>query len=321
MRDAERILVTGAGGFIGAHLVRRLKSEGCAVSAAVRRADSELDVVPVGEIGPDTDWTPALEGVTRVVHLAGRAHVMKETGDPSEEYRRVNVLGTQTLALAAAAAGVRRLVFVSSVKVNGESASPDHPFRESDPPRPVDAYGISKLEAEKKLEQIAVETGLEAIIVRPPLVYGPGVKGNFLRLLNIVDRGIPLPFKSIDNRRSLVGVGNLCDFLYHALMAPAAAGETFLISDGRDLSTAGLIGALAQGLGRPARLFSFPPKLLETAARLAGRAGVYERLAGSLAVDSGKARQTLNWSPPESVEQGLAATTDWYRGRQQEARS
>lgn len=259
-----------------------------------------------------TDWSVALAGVTEVIHLAARVHVMRESAvDPYAEFYRTNVAGTERLARQAAEAGVRRLVYVSSIKVNGERTA-GQPFRPEDKPQPEDAYAQSKLEAELVLKDISRNTGIEVVVVRPPLVYGPGVKGNFLSLLRVVQRGLPLPLASCDNRRSLVGLSNLVDLLTICTTHPAAAGQVFLAADGEDLSTPELLRRVARALGRNARLLPFPPVLLRLAARIAGRTGVYERLCGSLQVDTGKTHELLGWTPPHSVDEELARTARWF---------
>lgn len=312
------VLVTGARGFVGKGVVDRLARERFSVRGAVRDAVPDraamVDMVSVGDIGPATDWSEALHGVEVVIHLAGRAHVMREhAADPLTEFRRINALGSQRLASMAAHAGVRRLVYVSSIKVNGDVTT-DGSFRATDAPRPKDEYAISKYEAEQSLAHIGKQTGLEVVIVRPPLLYGPGVRGNFLSLLEWVDRGVPLPFGSIRNSRSLLGLENFADFLAMCTRHPRAAGETFLISDGEDISTPDLIRALARALYRAPRVFRFPPKLLHLATTLFGGAAQCERLCGSLTIDSSKSRQLLQWQPPFSLEQGLQSTGEWFRG-------
>jgi nucleoside-diphosphate-sugar epimerase len=311
-----RVLVTGASGFIGRALCDTLSARGMSVRAAVREPSSMTgDVRVVGEIGPDTEWRRALHGVDAVVHLAARVHVMRDAAaDPLAAFRAVNVAGTERLARECAASQVRRLVFVSSIKVNGERTL-GRPFSEADPPAPEDAYGVSKLEAEQALQRVAAATGLEAAIVRPCLVYGPGVRGNLGRLLAMIERGVPLPLASVDNRRSLIGLTTLCDLLARCITHPSAAGETWLASDGEDLSTPELIRALAAGAERTARLVPFPPRWLELAARLAGARGAYERACGSLQADSSKARRSLDWRPPLSAMEGLRLTGAWHRGR------
>ncbi|MBI3445978.1 MAG: SDR family oxidoreductase [Magnetospirillum sp.] len=301
-----KILVTGAGGFVGAALLRGLRRQDDEVTGSVRR-DCGPGLVPVGDIGPDTDWRPALHGVETVIHLANRAHVMDESeADPLAVFRRVNRDGTLRLAEQAVAAGVRRLVFVSSIKVNGE-ATHGAPFTATGQPAPEDAYGLSKLEAERGLAAIAARTGLEVVVVRPPLIYGPGVKGNLRTLMNVVGKGMPLPLGLVDNRRSLIGLGNLVDLLGLCARAPQAAGRVWLARDGEDLSTPELIRRMGRALGRPARLLPVPPVLLRLAGRLTGKSAAVGRLLGSLRVDDAATRAELGWTPPESVDEGLAA--------------
>lgn len=314
------VLVTGATGFVGGLVVAALRARGLTARAALRRpgtlADPGVETRLVGEVGPDTDWDGALQGVDGVVHLAARVHVLRErAADPLAEFRRVNAAGTAQLAARAAAAGVRRLVFVSTIKVNGE-ATGERPFGEDDPPAPEDAYGVSKWEAEQALWRVAREAGLEAVVIRPPLVYGPGVGGNLRRLLRVLDAGWPLPFGAVANRRSLIGVWNLADLVVTALEHPGAAGETFLAADGEDLSTPELLRRLAAALGRPARLLPVPVRVLRLLGRLVGRRAEVERLCGSLRVDAGKARERLAWTPPVPVDEGLARTARWYRERE-----
>lgn len=329
------MLVTGANGFVGSALCAALKQKGYTVRAALRDpakfAIEGCEIAKVPALDANTDWSAALSGVTTVIHLAARVHVMHDdASDPLEEFRRVNVAGTEHLARSAAASGVKRLVFVSSIKVNGEStgtadsaerrvlsAEGRKVFREDDIPAPQDPYGISKCEAEQALHRIAKETGLEVVIVRPPLVYGAGVKGNFIQMLKVLAKGIPLPLASVRNLRSLVYVGNLADALILCATHPAAAGQTYLVSDGEDVSTHGLLRRLGDAMGRPARLFPWPPALLKLAGRMAGKADQVERLLGSLRVDSGKIRRELGWAPPYTLQQGLRATAEWYRNAQE----
>ncbi|MGH8661522.1 MAG: UDP-glucose 4-epimerase family protein [Burkholderiales bacterium] len=316
MTSDESILVTGANGFIGRELCGALAAFRRAVRKAVRAPVPGVpDAVVVGDIGPATDWRAALEGVSGVVHLAARTHVLRETAaDPLAEYRRINVAATERLARAAAACGVRRFVFLSSVKVNGERTGA-RPFTENDAPHPEDAYGDSKLEAEQALARVAADTGLEVTILRTPLVYGPGVKGNFLRLLNLVARGVPLPLGAFENLRSFLYAGNLVDAIVQALDSPRAAGRTYLVSDGKDLSTPDLVRALAQSLGVKPRLFALPFAALGAAAALAGKRAELARLAGSLQVDSSRIRRELDWKPRYTLAQGLEETARWYHAR------
>jgi UDP-N-acetyl-alpha-D-quinovosamine dehydrogenase len=312
-------LVTGATGFVGRALCRRLLESGTRVVAGIRqqaKLDEGVTPVVVGEIDETTDWSRALSGVDVVFHLAARAHVLHETAaDPLAEFRKTNVAGTERLARSAAAAGVRRLVYVSSIGVNGLYTKEGKKFSEADVPQPHNAYALSKWEAEQALTRIADETELEVVIVRPPLVYGPGAPGNFAQMLAVVAKGVPLPFASVHNCRSLIYVGNLADALVACATRPAAAGQTYLASDGEDVSTPELLRQLAGALGVPARLFPCPPALLRLAGRLNGRHEQMERLLGSLQVDSGKIRRELNWLPPYTLQQGLQATADWRRGK------
>jgi nucleoside-diphosphate-sugar epimerase len=315
-----KVLVTGAGGFVGQALLPLLLEAGCAVRAAVRSqplAMAGIDSVVVGDIGPATEWAAALADVDAVVHLAARVHVMRDAaGDPRAAYRATNTVGTLRLAEAAARAGVGRFVFLSTVKVNGESTPPDRPFVDSDPPAATDPYAISKAEAESGLLRLAQTTSLEPVILRPPLVYGPGAGANFLRLLRLAERGLPLPLAVVSNRRSMIYVGNLASAILAALRAPSLGGRVFLVADGEDLSTPELWRRLAAALGRPARLWPLPPMLLSILAMLAGRRAEIERLTGSLAVDARGWREASGWAPPYTVEQGIARTVAWYRGAQ-----
>jgi len=310
-----KVLVTGATGFVGTTLCRALAAAGCAVRRAVRAAGATNpaeDTIAVGELGPQTMWSRALDGVDAVVHLVARTHVMRDAApDPLAEYRRVNVFATAALARAAAAAGVRRLIFVSSIKVNGEQTA-GAPFTEADAPRPQDAYGLSKWEAEQMLSQIAGTGGLEGVVLRPPLLYGPGVKGNFLALLRAIDRGIPLPVASVQNRRSLLNVDDFADAIILCLRHPAAAGRTYLVADRDSVSTPDLIRSIAAALGKPARLVPVPPALLRFGAALFGKSDAVARLLGSLVVDSGKIQRELDWQPRYGMVQGLAATARWF---------
>ena len=309
----DTVLVTGANGFIGRALCDVLAASGRRVRQAVRMPVPSLpDAMAVGDIGADTDWRTALEGVSGVVHLAARTHVLRETAtDPLTEYRKINVSATKRLARSAAAGGVRRLVFVSSVKVNGEHTE-ERPFTEDGAPRPKDAYGVSKWEAEQALSRIAAETGLEVVVLRPPLVYGPGVKGNFLRLMNLVARGVPLPLGAVDNRRSFIYSGNLTGAIATALDASQAAGRTYLVSDGEDVSTPDLVRGLARALGVKPRLLSLPLAALGLGATLAGKRAEFARLTGSLQVDSSRIRRELGWEPRYSLARGLEETARWF---------
>ena len=300
------VLVTGASGFVGSRLCAQLVKDGrFQVRGATRRPYSPpagVESAPTGDIGPETDWTAALSGVSVVVHLAARVHVTRDaSANPLEEFRRVNVAGTDRLLRQALAAGVRRVVYVSSVKVNGESGT----HSEADPPRPEGPYAISKYEGEEVVRRFGRDSGIESVIVRPPLVYGPGARANFHALLRAVRSGVPLPFGAVQNRRSLVALDNLVDFIITCTTHPAAAGETFFVSDGNDLSTAELIRRIAQAFDRPARLLRVPESLLYAAAALVGRRRAAEKILGSLCVDISKARRVLGWIPPYPVDDEL----------------
>jgi nucleoside-diphosphate-sugar epimerase len=259
-----------------------------------------------GDLEPAADWSVALAGISAVVHLAARVHVMADTAaNPLEEFRRVNVQGTLNLARQAAAAGVRRFVFVSSIKVNGEATQPGFPFTADDAPAPLDAYGVSKMEAEQGLREIARQTGMDVVIIRPPLVYGPGVKANFAAMMRWLKRGVPLPLGAIHNQRSLVALDNLVDLIVTCITHPAAANPIFPVSDGEDVSTTGLLRRMGQAMGRPARLIPVPAGLLKLAATVLGKPDVAQRLCGSLPVDIEKTRRLLGWTPPLSLDEGL----------------
>jgi nucleoside-diphosphate-sugar epimerase len=262
--------------------------------------------VAVGEIDGTTDWTLALQQCTVVVHLAARVHIMNETvADPLAAYRRTNVEGTMALARQAAAAGVRRVIFISTVKVNGESSPPGQPFRADDVPAPQDPYGRSKMEAEQGLRQLAAQTGLQVVIIRPPLVYGPGVGANFAALLRAVRRGLPLPLGAIHNQRSLVALDNLVDLIITCVMHPAASNQTFLVSDGQDLSTSELVRAMGRATGVSVRLPSVPVWALCAIASVLGKRDVVGRLCNNLQLDIAQTRSLLGWVPVISVHEGL----------------
>ena len=313
----KRVLVTGASGFVGKRLCEHLENRGYDVARVVRRADNaKNNTYSVGNIGPDTHWEAIVTDVDVVVHLAARVHVMDDnTAEPLAEYRRVNVNGTEKLALAAAGAGVRRFIYVSTIKVNGE-ATFGQPFFATDTPHPVDDYARSKLEAELSLQRIAADRGFEVVIVRPPLVYGPGVKANFLRLFNWVGRGVPFPFLSIANSRSLVALDNLVDLLTLCVTHPQAAGKVLLVSDDEDVSTAELIRRIASHMGKRARMVAIPVNILQGVARLFGKQAVIERLTGSLQVDISDTKEALNWRPPVTLDDALGETVTWYQSQQ-----
>jgi nucleoside-diphosphate-sugar epimerase len=315
MRNHNTVLVTGASGFVGRNLCAFLKGKGFFVRGAVRNNVCDVpgvdEYIQAGDINESTDWCRALAGVDTVVHLAARVHIMNDPAvDPVEEFRRVNVFGTERLARMAVEAGVKRFIFISSVKVNGEGAL--RPYTEKDVPAPQDAYGISKREAEDSLARIAVETGLQVVILRLPLVYGPGVKANFRNLIKIAGSGLPLPFKGINNRRSFLYLGNLTDAVSLCITHPSAVGETFMVSDGQDVSTPALIKMIVCAMGKKAILFSFPPELLKLLFKVMHKGGDLEKLAGSLLIDSSKIRNSLGWKPPFTLEEGIRETVKGF---------
>lgn len=306
------ILVTGASGLVGARLCRRLMRDGLSFRVADRTSGSatrSAERVLVGSIDGATHWHSALAGVHAVIHLAARVHVMHDSAaDPLAAFRVANVDGALNLARQAAAVGVKRFVFISSIKVNGESTQPGQAFTEADAPNPKDAYGQSKHEAEQGLRQLAADTGMEVVIIRPPLVYGPGVKANFAALMRAVQRGWPLPLGAVHNQRSLVALDNLVDFIVTCASHPQAANQTFLVSDGQDLSTTELVRGMAKAAGVPARLLPVPAWALQAGAMLLGKSDAVQRLCGNLRVDISKARSLLGWVPPLTVEEGLTMT-------------
>jgi nucleoside-diphosphate-sugar epimerase len=309
----QRVLVTGATGFVGRTLNQVLLDSGYRVRATVRQAGSSLpatiEQVAIGDIGANTDWSEALRGVDAVVHAAARAHIMNAKPSDFDLYYETNARGTARLAQAAAHAGVQRFVYVSSIKVNGEER-PVGAYTATDTPNPQDPYGKSKWEGEQAL--LAIGGPMQAAVVRPPLVYGPGVRANFLRLMRWVDREVPLPLGSIENRRSLVSIWNLCDLLKHLLSSPLPRNQAWLVSDGDDLSTPALIRRIAHAMGRRARLWPVPVAALQLAGTLTGKSAEISRLRGSLAVDIAATRQSLGWSPPVSVDDALLRTVKWY---------
>ena len=318
LQDPLNLLVTGASGFIGRELCAALAAKGHRVRGAVREDDpgavpEGVDPVAVGDMGPQTSWSAALRSVQTVVHLAARAHVLRESEpDPLAAFRRVNTAGTETLARAAARSGAKRLVFVSSIGVNG-NVTRDTPFRPGDKVAPHSDYALSKWEAEVALWNVARDTGLEVVVVRPPLVYGPGVKANFLRLLRAVGAGVPLPLGSVQNRRSLLGLRNFVSFLEQSIAHPAAAGQTFLVADAEPVSTPELIRLLAELMRRPARLYRFPVPAMRALAAAIGRRALVDQLCQSLLVDSSEAQRLLGWQPLVPLKEGLTETVAWYR--------
>ncbi len=313
-----RVLITGANGFVGQAASCALLQRGESVTGLVRRPQTAADGVREWLFdandfeGIDERWPVAMH-CDAVIHLAARVHMMRETtADSLAAYRATNVTGTLRIAAAARRAGARRFVFVSSIKAAAESSA-GRPITEKDEPSPTDPYGISKLEAERALLQYGRKSGLEIVIVRPPLVYGPGVRANFLQLMRAIANGVPLPLGAIGARRSLVFVDNLADALVHCTTDPRAAGQTFHVTDGRDLSVAELARALATQLHAPARLVAVPVGVLRLAGRLTGRSAQVDRLIGELRLDSSHISERLGWYPPHTVEHGLLETAAWYR--------
>ena len=314
-----RVLVTGGTGFVGSALAARLARDGqyrvriTSRHAAATSAQDQVEVAHPYDLSGETAWRGALDDVDVVIHAAARVHVMRDAASsPLREFRRVNVDGTMTLARQAATAGVRRFVFVSSIKVNGEATRPGTNFSADDVPAPVDAYGVSKLEAELALHELSRQTAMEIVVVRPPLVYGPGVRANFLSILRWLHRGVPLPFGAIDNRRSIVALDNLVDLLVTCVDHPAAAGKTFLVSDDQDLSTTELLRRCAQALGCRAHLIPVPVALIDLAARCLGRAELSRRLCGSLQLDISQTRRLLDWAPPVTTDDALVRTAQHF---------
>ena len=317
----KRTLLTGSSGFVGKVTCNYLLCRGGSVIAPVRYPESlgefseeySVSCMKIEDIDGSTDWREPLRGVDAVVHLAARVHVMNEaSSDPLADFRHMNVSGTLNLAEQAAAAGVRRLIFVSSIKVNGESTAIGSPFLPNCQPAPIDPYGVSKMEAEQGLMKIAKRTGMEVVIIRPPLVYGPDVKANFLSMMRWLHRGVPLPLGSIHNRRSLVGLDNLVDLIATCIDHPAAANQIFLVSDGEDLSTTDLLRRMGNALGKQPRLIPIPASLLKFGASILGKSAMVQRLCGSLQVDITKTRELLGWSPPVSVDEGLRRTAEHF---------
>ncbi len=302
-----RVAVTGASGWIGQALCKELSARGHSVWPLLRRPDPALpNALVVGEVQGAEGWGSVLRDVDCVVHCAARTHATHESGMQALNlYRSINLEGTRALAHAARDSGVKRFVFLSSVKVLGEASEPGSPLRFDSPPAPQDAYGLSKWEAEQALRDVAADGAMQTVIVRPPLVYGPGAKANFLRLVHAVDKGVPLPLASVHNKRSLVALDNLIDLLALCIAHPAAAGQTLMVSDGHDLSTPELVRSLAQALDKPARLLSCPIPLLRLMGRLAGRADQIERLVGNLQIDATTTQERLGWKPPLGVADAM----------------
>ncbi|WP_433785680.1 UDP-glucose 4-epimerase family protein [Pseudomonas frederiksbergensis] len=315
---SKTFLVTGGSGFLGRALIQRLMQlPDCAVVAPVRTTSAVLPVgvrvLPLTTLNGTNDWSEALTDVDVVVHAAARVHVMKEVSlDPLAAFREVNVEATLNLAREAAASGVKRFIYISSIKVNGEGTRPGAAYRADDVPAPIDPYGISKLEAEQGLKLLAADTGMEVVIIRPVLVYGPGVKANFLSMMRWLYRGVPLPFGAVHNHRSLVAIDNLVDLIVTCSDHPAAANQVFLVSDGEDVSTTQLLCKLAGALGKPAILLPIPAWLMSGAAALLGKRALSDRILGSLQVDISKNRQLLGWTPPVPLDKALCQTAQHF---------
>jgi len=312
------ILVTGATGFIGSRVVDVVNSyELFTAIAAVRNKNNHLDnnieSVVVDSLGPNNSWQKALNNIDVVIHTAARVHIMSDTAkDPLMEYRKVNVDGTLNLARQAALADVKRFIFLSSIKVNGEETDLEHPFTEDETPLPVDPYGISKYETELGLYELAKKTGMEVVCIRPPLVYGPGVKANFLSMMRWLNHGVPLPFGAVYNKRSLVALDNLVDLIVTCIDHPSAANQTFLVSDDEDLSTSDLLRRVAVALRKKSYMLPINQNILELSLSLLGKRNLVQRLCGSLQVDVSKAKKVLNWTPPVSVDEGLRITAQHF---------
>lgn len=311
------ILLTGASGFVGRALLNELARRDIDLIVACRKRILNLPVqirqCHFKNLSADTDWAQSLQGTNLVIHTAARVHVMNDSAnDPLIEFRDVNVKGTLNLARQAVDAKVKRFIFISSVKVNGEGTNLGTPFTADDLPKALDPYGISKLEAEVGLNQLSMESDMEIVIIRPPLVYGPGVKANFLSMMRWINSGVPLPLGAIHNKRSLVALDNLVDLIVTCIDHPGAANQTFLAGDGEDLSTTELLQKIGRALGKPSRLFPFPVSLLTLVASLLGKRHVARRLCGSLQVDISKTRSLLGWSPPVTVDQGLQKAVDYF---------
>jgi nucleoside-diphosphate-sugar epimerase len=309
-----KVAVIGAGGFVGQPVTRRLMAQGVEVRPIVRTPAGLPGERTITDVD-DADWDALLEGMDAVIHLIARVHIVTDRAEnPLADNRRINTAGTLKIAEAAARAGVKRFVFVSTIKVNGENNAPGTPFTADEVPTPLDAYGISKREAEQGLFALSERTGMEVTVVRPPLVYGPGVRANFLSMMKWVRRGVPLPFGRVTgNRRSMVGIDNLVDLILTLLTHRNAPGQIFFASDGHDVSTRQLLTMLAAAMGRKARLLPMPVGLMRAAAKAAGKGATANRVLGSLQVDIAKNRDLLDWTPPVSMEEGLrrTVTADW----------
>lgn len=315
------IMVTGATGFVGCVLVNRILERQCRVRGSLRQDSNifspEVDKVIIENLSAKTNWDKALDQIDVVIHLAARVHVMNDhSSNPLEEFRKVNTEGTLNLARQAAESGVKRFIFISSIKVNGEFTKEGAPFTAMDTPAPQDPYGVSKLEAEQGLLALAADTGMEVVIIRPPLVYGPGVKANFLKMMAGLNKGLPLPLGAVHNKRSLVALDNLVDLILTCIDHPAAANEIFLVSDDDDLSTPELLQRMAASMGKSARLIPVPKWLLKSGATCLGKRDVAQRLLGSLQLDITKTKELLSWVPPVSVDKAFKKTAEDFLANQ-----
>ena len=303
------VMITGASGFLGSRLTQAFPSTSSIKLTVTARRPLPVDngiLVNVGQIDKFTDWSTALRNQNTIIHTAARTHIMNDSAENTlSEYRKVNVDGTLNLARQSAVTGVKRFIFISSIKVNGEQSAPGKPFNAKDEPKPKDSYGISKWEAEQGLQQIAKETDMEVVIIRPPLVYGPGVKGTFASLISLMGSGLPLPLGAIHNQRSMIALDNLVDLIITCIDHPDAANQVLLASDGQDLSTTDLLRGLARAMDRPSRLLPVPDVLLALGASVMRKRPITDRMLGSLQVDISNTRDLLNWSPPISVDEGL----------------
>jgi nucleoside-diphosphate-sugar epimerase len=311
-----KTLVTGASGFVGAAVCRQLISESKNF-LPVHRNDHQLGSA-MGSICGSTDWSNALKEISHVIHTAARVHVMKEKDtDSLSKFRKVNVEGTLNLARQCAESGVKRFIFISSIKVNGEQTSNGMAFTEKDEPEPCDPYAVSKYEAEEGLRNMALKTGMEVVVIRPPLIYGPRVKANFLSLMKLVKAGFPLPLGGVDNKRSMVSLNNIVDIIVTCLTHSKAGNQTFLVSDGEDLSVTQLLKRLASAMDVPSRLITVPSPCLQFGLRIIGKQSIADRLLGSLQIDNTKIKTLLNWSPILNVDEGLSKTVKFFIGNSQ----
>ena len=313
----NKILITGSTGFVGQKLCKKLISDNYSIREAVRsNSEKQLgkkEIFNVGEIDKSTNWSASLQDIDCVIHCAARAHVMNENKlDTLATYRKVNVDGTRNLAEQCAKAGVKRLIFLSSIKVNGEKTKVSFSFRHDDNPKPEDAYGISKWEAELALQQVSKKYGIEIVIIRAPLVYGPNVKGNFLKLINIAARRIPLPISRINNIRSFVGIENLIDLISCCIKHPAAAGKIFLVSDNKDMSTPELIKKIGKAMGKSQYFIPLPVSILQFLGAIIGKSSEIERLVSNLQMDCNNTFEVLGWRPPVNPDDAILETIKWY---------